>query len=121
MGKQSKTKTKTNKQNNYIEETPCDICFDTILARRMKLTTPENGTTCGNGHSICMECAKKLIKPSICFCAEEKRGRNDDCCGFYYCCPICRMDACVNRYQLYAILKSSHKVATKDFTFDDTS
>ena len=118
MGKQSKTKTKTktNKQDIYVEEKPCDICFDTILARHLKGEHyPDNGTTCPNAHTICMECVKKLIKPATRFCGDN----DEDCCGFCYRCPICREDSCVDRYQLFAIMKSSHKVARKEFTLCD--
>ena len=121
MGKQSKTKTKTktNKQDIYVEEKPCDICFDTMFARHLKQEShPDNGTACPNAHTICMECVKKLIKPKIYFC-NDQGDRREECCGFCYRCPLCREDACVDRYQLFAIMKSSHKVARKEFILCD--
>ena len=123
MGTKSKSKSKTRKQENYIEAKACDICFDTILARYNPSIDiiPDNSISCSNKHQICMECIKKLIKPKNGFCTEDG-ARMDNCCEFNYTCPMCRESNCVGRSQIYSIMKGSWKVTFKDFEeffFDD--
>ena len=113
MGKKSKTKDKdkNEEEDEYIEEQTCNICFDTILfGYKKKDFQPDNSTACGNGHSFCMECINKIIKPERFLC---NKNTNPHCCGFFYTCPICRMDACVDRRNIFAILKGSHRESRK--------
>ena len=113
MGKKSKTKDKdkNKEEDEYIEEQTCNICFETILfGYKKKDFQPDNATACGN--AFCMECIKKIIKPEDYACNEDT---NPNCCGFFYTCPICRMDACVNRHNIFAILKGSHRESRKAF------
>ena len=118
MGKKSKTKDKdkNKEEDEYIEEQTCDICFDTILFGyyKKKDFSPDNATVCENGHALCMECIKKIIKPKNYLCDDD-----ENCCGFYYTCPICRIDACVGRHQTFSILKGSHKESRKQFIISD--
>lgn len=67
-----------------------------------------NGLACLNEHSICITCARKLVRPCPvrCSCATK----------MHYLCPICRQQCSITPYHAMVLIKGSHAAARESLS-----
>lgn len=74
----------------------CGVCMITKFAPYFKGDKPDNSLACSQGHPVCMECVRKLIRP-VPVCSKT-------CSGFSFTCPFCREGACLTPEHVLAVL-----------------
>lgn len=62
-------------------------------------STPDDALGCPNGHYTCLNCVRKLVKPTVSCCRK--------CTGLKYCCPICRVNSCLEKKHVLTLLLGS--------------
>jgi len=92
--------------------TDCPVCCNELEVWYDKdgsvLRPEKNALACCEGHSVCIDCVRKLVGASPGRC-----GRY--CIGFSYTCPICRKSACVTRSHVGALITGSWEKFERQF------
>ena len=87
----------------FEPDTECGVCMQTPFEPYVKGAKPTNSLACSEGHPVCMECVRKLIRP-VPVCSKT-------CSGMSYTCPFCRANACLTPSHVLSVLAGSSEVA----------
>ena len=93
--------------------TECPVCCNELEVwyddEDGSVLRPEkNALACCEGHSVCIDCVRKLVRASPNRCGSR-------CVGFSYACPICRTSACVTRCHIGALITGSWENFERQF------